>query len=72
MQNAIARTCIYLATVSLLMICSLVHLTECTAEENQILEDIPMSYSPCLNPWVIDSRLILLSINQYEFYSGYK
>lgn len=59
MQNAIARTCIYLATISLLMICSLVHLTECmvdgTGDENSA------NYSPCRNPWVNEKS---------SFYSG--
>lgn len=54
MQNALARTLIYLATVSMLMICSLVHLTECITEEHDILENNLelLEYSPCLNPWV--------------------
>lgn len=63
MQNAIARTCIYMATVSLLMICSLVHLTECTAEENQKVDNTTASYSPCLNPWV---RLLLNSLISFH------
>lgn len=67
MQNAYARTFIYLATISLLMICSLVHLTECVDEENNILEYSSISYSPCLNPWVSFSYLILLFSNNFHF-----
>lgn len=51
MKNAIARTCMYLVTISLLMVCSLVHLTECVAEENDG-GNYTGSYSPCRNPWV--------------------
>lgn len=54
MQNAIARTCIYLATISLLMVCSLVHLTECVIEETG--DKSTIVYSPCRNPWVSNRK----------------
>lgn len=52
-NNSYLRTLIYLTTVAILFVCSLIHLRECTTEYIKANDG---GNSLCLNPWVINNQ----------------